>query len=685
LAQSSPIVIDRLIKGRYHLQQQLGQGGSGAVYQARDTAMYNRVVAIKEILIRGLTMVEAREAIGLFRQEAQILASLHHPSLPTIYEAFEEAGSCYLVMDFIEGGDLEAYVAQQGGKLSLTQTLEIALPLCDVLSYLHTRQPPIIFRDLKPANVMRTPSGHLYLVDFGIARHFKNDQVKDTMPFGSPGYAAPEQYGRAQTTPRSDIYSLGVLLHFLLSGADPSLNPFQFSPLSLSALGGAEMATLIQHMITLDIQHRPETIAEVESELRYIRPLQQRGALRPQSSSGNITALGNGSGKKRNNKQKSNGAGTASGQVVDGQQIQVQLLAPSQQKRQTKPQKPVPKRSTRRRVIGWVAALGGLALGGVVLGAIISENDEDSTTESTSDVRFASAFWSPDERYIAYTVYEHEGMLHIKDVQSGKEIATLQIASEENAGTFSLAWSPDSKRLAISVDQDVQIWDREQRKLLLTYQGHSYKSRAAVSWSPDGMMVASAVYGELHIWRVASRSLLFHTNLSEGENSYYISEIAWSPDSKRVAIMSSLSISQSKKSRFSAQIYDVGQQKQVYVRNFADSDDYSVPLAWSPARPFLATFVNGELWLLHTEDEKQSYSVKNLFSDASKMVWSPDGRTLAFLESYDKVATWNLDTRTPAIFPNKSYEAIKALAWDVEGKQVLRIDAKGVITKLAVM
>ena len=134
-------------------------------------------------------------------------------------------------MDFIEGQTLEDYLAKAPGeKLPLQEVLEIGIQLCKVLDYLHTRQPPIIFRDLKPANVMRAPDGHLYLIDFGIARLFKPGKKKDTIALGSPGYAAPEQHGRGQTTERADIYSLGATLHQLLSGRDPSEKPFQFPP-----------------------------------------------------------------------------------------------------------------------------------------------------------------------------------------------------------------------------------------------------------------------------------------------------------------------------------------------------------------------------------------------------------------------------------------------------------------------
>ena len=132
-----------------------------------------------------------------------------------------------------------------GGKLPIEKVLNIGIQLCAVLDYLHTRQPPIIFRDLKPANVMLTADGHIFLIDFGIARHFKPGQAKDTSALGSSGYAAPEQYGKMQTTPRADLYALGATLHQMLTGNDPSDAPFHFAPLQLPnhpALNGTDTA-----------------------------------------------------------------------------------------------------------------------------------------------------------------------------------------------------------------------------------------------------------------------------------------------------------------------------------------------------------------------------------------------------------------------------------------------------------
>src|SRR6266700_2338968 len=161
---------ESLLKWRYRILTQVGTGGFGAVYKARDTLAAGQgtaIIAIKQVNLRH------------------------------IYDSFTDPEHWYLVMDFIGGETLEQYLRHTTAgsspattrSLPLDEVFSIALQLCHVLHYLHTRQPPIIFRDLKPANVMRAPEGNLYLIDFGIARQFKPGQAKDTMPFGSPGYA----------------------------------------------------------------------------------------------------------------------------------------------------------------------------------------------------------------------------------------------------------------------------------------------------------------------------------------------------------------------------------------------------------------------------------------------------------------------------------------------------------------
>lgn len=258
-----------LLKQRYRMLSQIGKGGFGAVYVSEDTQLGNRLVAIKEMSQRGFGAKDLQEATEALRREGQLLSGLKHPSLPAIYDHFSEDGRWYLVMEYINGETLEEHLAKTSdGCLLLPEVLQIGLQLCQVLDYLHQQQPPIIFRDLKPANIMLTPDGRLYLIDFGIARHFKPGQSKDTTAIGSIGYAAPEQYGKAQTTTQSDIYSLGATLHHLLSGNDPSNHPFLFGPLSLSQPAGLE--PLIMQMVERDPLKRPATIREIQQQLQQM-------------------------------------------------------------------------------------------------------------------------------------------------------------------------------------------------------------------------------------------------------------------------------------------------------------------------------------------------------------------------------------------------------------------------------
>ncbi len=269
-----------LLGGRYQLEARIGQGGMGAVYRASDTRFNNRSVAIKEMSRAGLTPTRIQEAEDSFERESRLLADLVHPNLPRIYDYFTEEERSYLVMDFIEGETLEDYLEHKGGgPVSLEQALDWGMQLCDVLSHLHTHQPPIIFRDLKPSNVMISRS-HIYLIDFGIARIFKPGQSHDTVAFGSPGFAAPEQYGKAQSTPRSDIYSLGALLHCLLTGVDPSEQPFFFRPASeLNPAVPAELNSLLVRMLDMKIENRPASAKEVETVLRRIEEQRISGTL----------------------------------------------------------------------------------------------------------------------------------------------------------------------------------------------------------------------------------------------------------------------------------------------------------------------------------------------------------------------------------------------------------------------
>jgi oligopeptide transport system substrate-binding protein len=264
--------IEELLHQRYHIINLIGTGGYAAVYRAWDIQSGHRLVAIKQINLQGITAKEAIEATDTFNREVALLSGLTHPNLPRVLDHFTDPRHWYLVMDYIEGETLEEYLQKtSSGKLPLERVLNIGLQLCTVLDYLHTRQPPIIFRDVKPANIMQTLAGHLYLIDFGTARHLKPGQEKDTIALGSPGYAAPEQYGKSQSTQQADIYSLGATLHHLLTGDDPAEDSFRFASLqSTDPSLPAALESLIGQMLDLDPGKRPTSIAVVKEALLRI-------------------------------------------------------------------------------------------------------------------------------------------------------------------------------------------------------------------------------------------------------------------------------------------------------------------------------------------------------------------------------------------------------------------------------
>lgn len=225
-----------LLGGRYRIVQALGKGGFGAVYKAVDTRFQGqRVVAIKEMSDAQLSQSERAKALEDFRHEANLLVQLNHPYLPNVSDFFEEVGKAYLVMEFVEGVTLEKKQEQAGGPLDEPLVMGWALQLCTALHYLHTRPHPIIFRDMKPSNVMVTDEGEIKLIDFGIARMFKASATKDTTLLGSEGYAPLEQYGRGQSDARSDIYALGATLYDLLTKEVPADAPGESAGLHVTA------------------------------------------------------------------------------------------------------------------------------------------------------------------------------------------------------------------------------------------------------------------------------------------------------------------------------------------------------------------------------------------------------------------------------------------------------------------
>ncbi|GAC1657475.1 MAG: hypothetical protein NVS4B7_03050 [Ktedonobacteraceae bacterium] len=590
-----------MLKQRYRILDQLGKGGFGAVYKAADIQFGNRLLAIKEMSQSSLNARELVEATEAFKREAFLLASLTHPNLPRIYEQFSDRGRWYLVMDYLEGQTLETYLDKKGGKLPVENVLNIGIQLCTVLDYLHTRQLPVIFRDLKPANIMLAPDGHIFLIDFGIARHFKPGQAKDTTALGSTGYAAPEQYGKAQTTPRADIYSLGATLHQMLTGDDPTNNPFHFTPIQglYTPIQGlytptlVDLNKLIMRMLEVDNSKRPATIAEVKQELQRIANSYTTAQTHPLPAN-----LPPG--------YQFIGAGIPQGSTyLQGAPLQVSSTVA-----QPKPSK-VP---------------------------LLQNNTLFICSGHAS--RVTSVSWSPNSAYLASTSYDKT--VRLWDAASGKSIQTYRGHSDRvNAVT----WSPDSTRLAsASDDGTVRLWNTTSKNPIFTFGGHAGKV-TTLARSPDGTRLASAgVNKVVLVWDVNTGRILFTFN----KHTDIVTAVAWSPDSIRLASASTDRTIQvwepakDTRTNFFASLFTSHRRTYTYPRHTLKV----TAVAWSPdGRRIASTSTDRTMQVWDANIGNLGFIYRNPSFSMNAVAWSSDSRYLAAASNDKTVHVWDTITR----------------------------------------
>lgn len=674
-----PEDIESPLHGRYRLLNQVGVGGFGEVFKALDTKHADRVVAIKQINLRGLSPQKTIEATDTFNRELHVLSPLKHPNLPRIYDHFTDPDHWYLVMEFLEGETLERYLenrlrqrtyagAGTPGLLPFEEIFALAFQLCDVLDYLHARQPPIIFRDLKPANIMRTGSGHICLIDFGIARLFTPGRTKDTTPLGSPGYAAPEQYGRAQTTARSDLYSLGALLHHLVTGDDPSETPFQFAPLpqlSPTTLAGTrELETLILRMVDADSRQRPASAREVKEEL------QRTAYLVAESAEPRIW---------------SPPPGLPPDPEVEGA-LQQQVLLQIQKQVQTQ------KSSTRRKFLRRSLIGGGaVILGGGLIGTLFSNlfNDNGfgiygphpasfdgqgtgtySGLENVSNIAL-----SPDGRMVVFVAADHSAQngdatsystVRVYQIDQGKlNITNPDSPGQEIQSINTLAWSPDNKRLAIGcADGTIIIWNTSSGTAEHTYMGTT-GAVESIAWSPDGTLIAfNGMLEALRIYKVDGTVVSSDAGTSFSERSF----LSWSPDSTRIVTPNGSQNAHS--SPFTLQVWDVRSSNPLFT--FGDLDMLQV--AWSPDGNTIASLsVTGVLFLYDALNATiiKSYVIPNdpnvdIFRSV-QLLWSLDSKYLALDNGEPDLYIWNIKNDHTRSIP-LDFDSPRAVLWLPSGQ-----------------
>lgn len=252
-----------VIDGKYEILKQIGKGGMSVVYLAMDLRL-NKQWAIKVIQRSGIGK-NNEVVLNKVPDDTELMKKLDHPAIPRIVDIIDRKDDpqIYIVMDYVEGDPLDKVVEEYGAQ-SEEIVIDWAKQICDTLNYLHNQKPPIIYRDMKPANLMLKPEGNLKIIDFGISREYKEQNLADTTVLGTKGYAPPEQFGSRQTDARSDIYALGMTLYHLVTGVDPRKNDYvpirQWNP---------QLSEGLEYIINKCVQMSPEDRYQNCNELMY--------------------------------------------------------------------------------------------------------------------------------------------------------------------------------------------------------------------------------------------------------------------------------------------------------------------------------------------------------------------------------------------------------------------------------
>ncbi|MDQ7825918.1 MAG: serine/threonine-protein kinase [Candidatus Eremiobacteraeota bacterium] len=262
-----------IIAGKYKVVEVLGRGSYGTVFLVEELNSPGIKRALKVLDEARIPEEERSHVLELFRREAKLLADLCHPGIPSVTDFFSSGGLHHMVMEFIPGMDLAALKEARKGRLGCDEVHSWAIQLASILEYLHNQEPdPVIFRDLKPSNIMLSSSLYrIMLVDFGIARYFHPGKLKDTQFLGTPGFSPPEQYGSGQSDRRSDIYSFGATLYFMLTDEDIASFHFKLPPLGqLNSSVPPSLESIIMKCLPINPGERYQSMTEVLTELGMV-------------------------------------------------------------------------------------------------------------------------------------------------------------------------------------------------------------------------------------------------------------------------------------------------------------------------------------------------------------------------------------------------------------------------------
>jgi len=591
---------------RYRIVRQLGQGGMGRVFLAHDTALDYPVV-VKEMLPVFVSMKQKEYMEKRFRGEAKILFRLKHLSLPRVTDCFEENHSLFLVMEYIEGQNLEQLIKRHPDyQISFSVFIRWINSVLDILKYLHNQVPPVLHRDIKPSNIMLAKRGEIFLVDFGVAR------TAETMTFthvGTPGFASLEHY-TGKFTPSSDIYSLGATFHYLLTRDDPrGRQDFTFPPLAEYRNDlPVDLQDIFDGMLAIRNEDRYQSAKEVMEDLKIL-----------------VSEVAD-EYEEYEEAEYEQEPTVVSGQL-SGKRLRAEQIKPRKTKKKES-QKVVKHESKDPEFTRW---------------KIIK-----TLKEHTNNV--LSVAITPDGKSLASGSWDRT--IIIWNPVTGEDIKTLTGHSD---WVCSLAFSSDGNYIISgSYDQTIKIWEVKKWECIRTISGH-FSFINFVAFSPDGKYIASSSYDKsIKIWKVESgeciRTLKGH--------ALEVWSIAFSPDGKHLV---SGSIDKTIK------IWEIETGK--CINTLVGHTDWVYSVVFSPDGKYIASGSRDKLariWNWKANDCINE--LKGHFEDVGTVTYSADGRFLA-TGSYDKtIKVWNVKDGSCLVTLNGHSRGVNSVAFFPDAK-----------------